>query len=396
MRVRKISITNFKGIDCLEFEPKMINLIVGKNNTGKTSLCEGIDIVVNTQNIRRHYDKHFSKLINVQSQQSVIKCLLDDKETILELKKINIQTNVSEFKRKLIDILKKKIGKDKLSDEVERELEKLLNTLVNDELITELSKEGIIVVKDKSEKTYFSFTSKLYKLSRNLAELISKNLNERFKIRLREGYFLERVIDSLIVFPPRYFKESESNVIYIKSLKLNGKEEINAEEAIKVLEIEERIKENKILVNLEGFGLDFLVFKYDGKKEAIPYDFMGDGFKSIVGFFWHLSSKNIRGKVVLIEEPENRMHPAYIQQLIQFIIKFSKEKNVQFFITTHSIDIIDLLFEENLSMEEKKYLEKELLILRMEKTKNYITSEAFDYGTAKSKKENLLIDLRGN
>ena len=35
MVFKKIEINNFKCIDKLEFKPKKINLIVGRNNTGK-------------------------------------------------------------------------------------------------------------------------------------------------------------------------------------------------------------------------------------------------------------------------------------------------------------------------------------------------------------------------
>ena len=37
MKIKEITINNFKGIDNLNIKPKMINLIVGKNNTGEIS-----------------------------------------------------------------------------------------------------------------------------------------------------------------------------------------------------------------------------------------------------------------------------------------------------------------------------------------------------------------------
>ena len=37
-----IEIENFRGISHLMYEPKQINLLVGKNNSGKTSVLEAI------------------------------------------------------------------------------------------------------------------------------------------------------------------------------------------------------------------------------------------------------------------------------------------------------------------------------------------------------------------
>jgi len=129
--------------------------------------------------------------------------------------------------------------------------------------------------------------------------------------------------------------------------------------------------------------------------KAIPYDFMGDGFKAMVGLLWHLSSKKIKDKIVLIEEPETNMHPGYICQLVKFLVKFSKDLNIQFFTTSHNIDFIDSFFSETLGKEEKDYLTKELQIIRMEKEKNYIIPECLDYKDSQLNMEELLIDLRG-
>jgi Predicted ATP-dependent endonuclease of the OLD family len=53
MKVNEISIENFKGIDSLKFQPRLLNVIVGRNNTGKTSILEAMALVLNSDFIEK-------------------------------------------------------------------------------------------------------------------------------------------------------------------------------------------------------------------------------------------------------------------------------------------------------------------------------------------------------
>ena len=55
MQIKELKIENFKGISYLKFSPKKINLIVGRNNTGKTSVLEAIDLLFNTVKLRCYF-----------------------------------------------------------------------------------------------------------------------------------------------------------------------------------------------------------------------------------------------------------------------------------------------------------------------------------------------------
>ncbi|HRH34506.1 MAG TPA: AAA family ATPase [Catalimonadaceae bacterium] len=50
-------------------------------------------------------------------------------------------------------------------------------------------------------------------------------------------------------------------------------------------------------------------------------------------------------KVILLEEPENGIHPRRLSEIISLIWKLAEEKEVQFFITTHSPIILDQFSE---------------------------------------------------
>ena len=193
-----------------------------------------------------------------------------------------------------------------------------------------------------------------------------------------------------------YLEEPEStNVIqFIESIILVEDLEKGDEEkdAIKIDDIGDYIKQKELVDDIKTFDTDYLVFeKEDGEKYSIPYDFMGDGFKAIVGLLWELLDEDNENNIVLIEEPENHMHPGYIREVVYFLIELAKDEGVQLFITTHSSDFINSFFTENLTEEEEEFLKKEFSLIRMEEDGAVIEN----YETAEDDLKNLHLDLRG-
>lgn len=79
------------------------------------------------------------------------------------------------------------------------------------------------------------------------------------------------------------------------------------------------------------------IFLQDGSR--LPIDQMGDGVPSIVLLLVYLASQE--GKLFLIEEPENDLHPSALKALLDLIVK-SSTKN-QFVISTHSNIVVQHL-----------------------------------------------------
>ena len=50
--IKRVTIKNFKGISSLKFTPKKFNVLVGRNNTGKTSILEAISVCTNPNLIK--------------------------------------------------------------------------------------------------------------------------------------------------------------------------------------------------------------------------------------------------------------------------------------------------------------------------------------------------------
>ena len=70
MKINEVKISNFKGIDSLNFSPKMINVIVGRNNAGKTSILEAVNTVLSPSFIERNYPRDPASVIHYLSFES--------------------------------------------------------------------------------------------------------------------------------------------------------------------------------------------------------------------------------------------------------------------------------------------------------------------------------------
>jgi AAA15 family ATPase/GTPase len=84
------------------------------------------------------------------------------------------------------------------------------------------------------------------------------------------------------------------------------------------------------------------VAHYVGTDDAITLDQMGDGVSQTIGLLVNLF--HARKKIFIIEEPENDLHPEALKKLLQLIIKFSTDN--QFIISTHSNIVMRILGSE--------------------------------------------------
>lgn len=190
--------------------------------------------------------------------------------------------------------------------------------------------------------------------------------------------------------------EGPNDVLFIEQPKIDNQTETGDKEgaAIKKVEIRDYLNQHEITpepgVTVEDFDFDVLVFEEEGERYEVPYDFMGDGFKTIVGILWQFVGDEDVNDVVLMEEPENNMHPGYVSELVPFLVEVAREEDVQLFITTHNVDFISEFFTE-LPDEQREFLESEFRLIQMTET----VPKTFDYADAREQVEDLHLDLRG-
>lgn len=132
-----------------------------------------------------------------------------------------------------------------------------------------------------------------------------------------------------------------------------------------------------------------LYVSLSGKDRTIPLASMGDGFKSMLRIFY--LSVLAKNGVITLEEPELSLHPGYIEMLAEAIIFCSKE--TQFFISTHSNDLIQSLLE----VANQNNCLDSIQIIKMHPRLDSHTIEAEEIPGAEALDdiETIKIDLRG-
>ena len=86
---------------------------------------------------------------------------------------------------------------------------------------------------------------------------------------------------------------------------------------------------------------DSLIFDKNIKEETVPIPpYLKGGGQQMILHLLH-EIENTPADIILIEEPENHLHPKLIKKLMKRIKEISKKQGKQFFITTHSPFVID-------------------------------------------------------
>lgn len=408
MILENIEIENYKGISKLNFNPLKINVLVGKNNTGKTSILEAINLLFFNEEVRI---KSMASYFNMYSKERVINISanVDNKLIKMEIKEASETEVVSIFIKTLINNFLEKLGDEKNSSvNIIEELEKIAINYIDLSLKEYLVKNSLVIIKE-GEKKLFQYTFDYYYISRvdemlkgfvKYFEKISPEENKKdFLIKLKkaadETLFLQRSIH----YKLQKSKSFPKNVVYIKNLSdvlHDAFQRRQPEDAEHLHKIKEIAKKHHLINNLESIDFDNVLFNTSGGVKAHSFNFMGDGFIAIIGLLWQLTSENMNNSVILLDEPENHMHPGYIKELIKFIIDSSEKFNIQFFITTHNCDVLDLFLSDNFEPNQLSFIKKEFNLLKMGKAKDSITmAQCLDYNQSLETKNDLLLDLRG-
>ncbi len=400
MKIKKIEVENFRLLENIKCELENdITLIVGKNNTGKTSFFEAIKIA--TSNDGKFIFEDFS-----QSSYSVFKTAY---QKYLEIEKETSEETKDELEKQLIS----NTPKIKINFEIEYDKELNESLVELNEFITDLEdarNDATISISYEPKNTlrvFQSFDNREEK-SIELIEYLHKNVNHLYetvcyavdkesdycrkiedsfvakiqKVVLFESIKALRILDDIksdsnnslaLGFSNYYKQRDKKNNTDVKELE-NKLEEVSKELKIKY----KKVLKN-ILTKLESFGAKTPIAippitidsRFDSEKVIknnihylyrqdeinLPESYNGLGYSNLIYMILELSSfiekfKNSKEEklsnflVVLIEEPEAHMHPQMQQVFISQVTEVLKEAKqetdlqIQVIITTHSSHIL--------------------------------------------------------
>ena len=137
--------------------------------------------------------------------------------------------------------------------------------------------------------------------------------------------------------------------------------------------------------------IEDICFDVEGVNEYLPLNFMGGGFRRYFSILVPMLGHN--SECVFIDEIENGLHYSNLSKLWNALIQFSVRNNIQLFLTTHSLETMESL-KNVLEDEEMAEYRDKVKVFKVAKTekKGYQTYgyEFNEFQTAL----NSLIEMR--
>ncbi len=358
--IKKLKVRNFKSLKDFKINFEKFNVLVGKNNSGKSNIIDCIKFLSDIlkeghvgYTIKRRGER-YKDIVYGRDYKNDISI-----EVIVELDKKEFLYNIS-FSGVNEDI--------RLEDE---------------EIVIRNNGNKKIIRWDKREKDIYtlSFTSKGKKqdiITTNVKELILKQYLFRIPEEdiIQSLYEFSEFIKNLKIyeFYPKEMKEPERRIrspLQTYILNENGG---NILEVLNTLYLEHKPIFDRISKLLCGVISDaeelkimpmgtgmYIALKEKGFKEPFPWWGLSDGTIMMIAYitalhitdFFDFPYSKYKAKIInplfCFEEPENNIYP----RLFEFLVGLMKNSDAQVILTTHSPHIANIVDDDNLVIIKK-------------------------------------------
>ena len=390
MKIKKLILKNFrifKEITTIDFDN--LTVFIGKNDIGKSTILEVLEIFFNDKDARIKIDKDdLSK--GADSSEILIGVVFEDlpKELIIDT---TVETNLKE------EYLLNKDGNleiHKIYSNGKLKETSILANHPNNPNLKDLLSLKISELKTRAQDLSIDLSEEDKRVSSKIRKAIRENINEEIKLEEisifvdKEG--AKQIWEQLKNYMPLYalFQSDRQNVdqdsevqdpmkIAIKKI-LRG-----AELQIKLKgiqnEVETAITEiaNQTIEKLNEMNPEIAqelkpeipepkwenVFKgiTITSDEGIPLNKRGSGVRRLIllNFFRAEAEKkkeerNVPNIIYAFEEPETSQHPEHQRKLIEAFLELSSRDDTQIILSTHSPGIASLLPVESLRFLSKR------------------------------------------
>lgn len=382
--ITELNIESYKGITGLEIKDLGdVNILVGDNNSGKTSVLEIINTLGDlndlgkwSSNTRRNrfisllpfdaFNLLFNK--NDETKKEIRFSILENSNKIYFSIKGHIESY--EMTEKEIDkILKNRFSSASeqlsvLDSEINEYEENGSNDEADDKMVTveklilDFDCKDSVKSRFSSQKDVWNFQKHLgfSKMPHQIVEVTSISPTQHSDGNL----FLSDVLDDSVLYLEmiEVLKEFDDKIISLNADRTSNPFSLNP--VYKILS--------------------------SNFKEAMPLSTYGDGTKKAI----LLMSAVIKASdgILLIDEFETALHTKAMNKVFSWIVATCKKLNVQLFMTTHSIEAVDKILNCN---------ENELgniRIITLEKKANKTYARVLNGHDAHEYRENLEMELR--
>lgn len=364
--IESLNINSFRGIRGLEVNDlRSLNIFVGDNNVGKTSILESILLLSNSS---------FNNILKVCSSRKRLFSLSSFQElyNAFPKKQDNLSLSVSAFMN----------NRQKISIDLNGNMETVLFDVneIPDYVKSRKDRYKMIAEGVTTEIKQFNGTLKVEnpKEPFSLEEIM---YNAYSKYSGRTLYYEKNIIRMHYLSPIDYMYGS----VFDRIIKNEEYKKI----CLEVLKIFDQNIEDLLILRDED-TLSSIEYVKSSKNGLLPLSSYGDGIKKVLAIANGIAVAN--NGILLIDEIETGLHVKYYDDIFKFILKASAQFNVQLFLTTHSIEAVDGL----LSVQEDLNNQEEIIsIITLRKTEDGKTiSRTLGGKEVKAHRDNFDFEVR--
>ncbi len=344
--LKSIYISNFKGLKEVSI-PSVgnLNLIVGKNNSGKSSLLEALmlyasggsesvlhELSVSHDEIsRERFRPTEYQQTDSDSQSFISNDMLPYEHlfygrTFDPKESIHIGENEKPAKSLILSFIKDRKVNDNSNDEAIKLLTQL-NIFNNDIVLPKMRSQNVLEVKKGRYKHFIPLDEAVFRASRFV------DSDDRSKINFRH-------------IPTKITSMDDLGFLW-DQITLTKYEKITIEA---LQSIEPNITDIRFVLKDGSRRQRTAIVKLSGSDDVFPILSMGDGIGRILQLILNMYAA--RDGIYLIDEFDNGLHYSIQKSLWKMIFNLSKLLNVQVFATTHSWDCVQSFAEVSIENRE--------------------------------------------
>lgn len=358
MKMNSLVIENFRSLESLSL-PNLgrINLLVGKNNSGKTSVLESLRVLSSGGGVKTFLELAVEREDQLASDGSEevgsIKQAISGMFTDYAIDSREIR--IGDFPGPMSLSMKRVQYLYLVNDEAQRAITGRRQILSPDEVgKIEENDSDEFIVREALDVTVGGKQAAWVRLDRSFGRILTDSGMEPRSSLASCAYVPSRPndVDELAsLWDQIALTDRESEVV--NALRLIEPSIVGltfVESNFETEDIKRRFQYRPRLSAGRSSGRRIPVVKLDGSNLRVPLKAMGDGLHRILDVVLRLVA--IENGFFLLDEFENGLHFSIHDRLWELILKIATERSVQVFATTHSDDCVKAFSRISLASKE--------------------------------------------